>query len=80
MPVLDEGKIVGVIDEWDMLQAVVGSRQAAELMYTGKDITADEALQMGLVGRVYADADTLHKVAAAWCRRRRQSRASPHAR
>ena len=47
------------------LPKIVNPSAAAELMYTGKDITADEALQMGLVGRVYADADTLHKEAAA---------------
>ena len=47
------------------LPKVVNSSAAAELMFTGKDITAAEALQMGLVGRVYPDADTLHKEAAA---------------
>ncbi len=47
------------------LPKVVGLGAAAELMYTGKDIAADEALAMGLVSHVFADADTLHKEAAA---------------
>ena len=47
------------------LPKIVNASAAAELMFTGKDITADEALQMGLVGRVYPDANTLHKEAMA---------------
>jgi len=47
------------------LPKVINASAAAELMYTGKDVNADEAMAMGLVGHVYPDVDTLHKEAAA---------------
>jgi enoyl-CoA hydratase len=39
-----------------LLPRAVGSARAAEIMLTGRDVTADEALQIGLVSRV---TDTL---------------------
>lgn len=47
------------------LPKIVNASASAELMFTGRDVSADEALAMGLVGHVYPDADTLHKEAAA---------------
>ncbi len=41
------------------LPAIVGPGRAAELVFTGKDIDAEEAAEIGLVGRVYADKDTM---------------------
>lgn len=45
------------------LPKVVGPGPAAELLYTGHDIDAERALQIGLVNDVHPDPDTLHKAA-----------------
>ena len=42
---------------------IVASGHAAELFYTGKDIDAARACDIGLVNDVYPDVDTLHKAA-----------------
>lgn len=47
------------------LPRVIGAGQAAELLYTGDDIDATRALQIGLVNDVHPDADSLHKAAEA---------------
>ena len=45
------------------LPGVIAPGHAAELLYTGKDIDASRALEIGLVNDVYPDADSLHKSA-----------------
>lgn len=47
-----------------LLQANIGARQAAELMYTAEWITAPRALECGIATRVYADADLLPETIA----------------
>lgn len=50
------------------LAAVVGRANAAEILYTARQFTADEALAMGLVNRVVADdalESTVSELAAA---------------
>src|SRR4029079_18441438 len=42
-----------------LLPRLVGPARAAELLLTGKTLTADQALQIGLVNEVYATADLL---------------------
>jgi enoyl-CoA hydratase len=41
----------------EMLLAVVGSGWASEILFTGRRLSADEALRIGLVNRVVAAAD-----------------------
>ncbi len=45
------------------LPRVIAPGHAAELLYTGKDIDAERAEQIGLVNEVFADTETLHKAA-----------------
>lgn len=45
------------------LPRVISPGHAAELLYTGRDIGAERALQIGLVNDVFADVETLHKAA-----------------
>lgn len=47
------------------LPKIVDPGRVAELIFTGKDFSADEALTMGLVSHVYPDVTTLHKEAMA---------------
>ncbi len=47
------------------LPKIVDPGRVAELVYTGKDFDAAEAHEMGLVSRVYPDADTVQKEALA---------------
>jgi enoyl-CoA hydratase len=47
------------------LPAIVGPGRARELVYTGRDFGADEALRMGLVEQVLPDRATLDAAAAA---------------
>lgn len=62
-----ETKVAMVADVGTLqrLPAIVGQGRVAELVFTGKDISADEAAEIGLVGRVYADQDTVQKEAFA---------------
>ncbi len=46
------------------LPRIVDAGRVAELVFTGRDITAAEALEMGLVGRVYPTPEALWKEAA----------------
>ena len=46
------------------LPRIVAPGRVAELAYTGRDVTAAEAKEMGLVDHVYDDVDELHKAAA----------------
>lgn len=50
------------------LPAIVGQGHVAELVYTGSDITADRARQIGLVNDVYPDAGSLLEAADALAR------------
>lgn len=43
------------------LPRIVGAGATAELLFSGRDVTADEALQIGLVNHVYPDVAKLHK-------------------
>ena len=45
------------------LPSIVDPGSLAEMVYTGRDYTANEAHAMGLVGRVYPDADAVQKAA-----------------
>lgn len=49
---------VGVLQR---LPEIVGTGIAAELAFTGKDITAERALQIGLVNEVFDDVDALRE-------------------
>lgn len=62
-----ETKIAMVADVGTLqrLPAIVDPGRVAEIVYTGRDFTADEAKEMGLVSHVLADVDTLHKEALA---------------
>lgn len=46
------------------LPRIVDPGRVAELVYTGRDFTAEEARAMGLVTHVYSDRDELRKAAA----------------
>lgn len=46
------------------LPRILDPGRVAELVYTGRDFGADEALEMGLVSHVYADTGSLWKAAA----------------
>ena len=50
------------------LPKVVSPGHAAELLYTGKDISAERAMEIGLINRVYADVHTLHDAAREMAR------------
>jgi enoyl-CoA hydratase len=47
------------------LPKIIDPGRVAEIVYTGKDFGADEALDMGLVSRVAADAEAVHELAHA---------------
>jgi enoyl-CoA hydratase/carnithine racemase len=52
------GVIPEALSTW-LLPRLVGISRAAELLYSGRTLTAREALEYGVVGRVVADADLL---------------------
>lgn len=45
------------------LPRIIDPGRVAELAYTGRDVAADEAREMGLVSHVYGDRDELFKAA-----------------
>ena len=57
--------IVADLGSLQRLPAIVGPGHLAELAYTGKDITAERAKEIGLVNDVAADADGVLKSARA---------------
>jgi enoyl-CoA hydratase len=60
--------IVADLGTLQRLPALVGQGHARELAFTGKDIAAERARQIGLVNDVYADEAELKKAAAALAR------------
>ena len=60
-----ETKIAMVADVGTIqrLPQIIDPGRVAEVVYTGKDFTADEARDMGLVSRVFADADATYDAA-----------------
>ncbi len=57
--------IVADLGSLQRLPGIIGRGHVAELAYTGKDITADRALSIGLVNQLSPDADTVVRDARA---------------
>jgi enoyl-CoA hydratase len=57
--------IVADLGSLQRLPAIIGAGHLAELAYTGKDISAERAKEIGLVNDVAADAEGVHKAAHA---------------
>jgi enoyl-CoA hydratase len=55
--------IVADLGTLQRLPGIVARGHVAELAYTGKDISADRAAEIGLVNQVLPDADACHKTA-----------------
>jgi enoyl-CoA hydratase len=55
--------IVADLGTLQRLPGIVGRGHVAELAYTGKDISAERAAEIGLVNQVLPDADACHKAA-----------------
>jgi enoyl-CoA hydratase len=53
--------LVADVGTMQRLPRIIGPGHVAELVYTGADIGAERALEMGLVSRVLADEESLHK-------------------
>jgi enoyl-CoA hydratase/carnithine racemase len=57
--------IVADLGSLQRLPAIIGAGHLAELAFTGKDISAERAKEIGLVNDVAADAEGVHKAAHA---------------
>jgi enoyl-CoA hydratase len=55
--------IVADLGSLQRLPAIINAGHLAELAYTGKDISAERAKEIGLVNDVAADAEAVHKAA-----------------
>jgi enoyl-CoA hydratase len=55
--------LVADVGTMQRLPRIIGPGHVAELVYTGADIGADRALEMGLVSRILPDEESLHKEA-----------------
>ena len=55
--------IVADLGTLQRLPRVIAAGHVAELAFTGKDMTADRAREIGLVNDVLPDTDALHKAA-----------------
>jgi enoyl-CoA hydratase len=55
--------IVADLGTLQRLPAIIGKGHTRELAFTGKDITAERAAEIGLVNHVYADRDALDQAA-----------------
>jgi enoyl-CoA hydratase len=53
--------LVADVGTMQRLPRIIGPGHVAELVYTGADIGAERALEMGLVSRVLPDEESLHK-------------------
>ncbi|MGH8958874.1 MAG: crotonase/enoyl-CoA hydratase family protein [Acidimicrobiia bacterium] len=53
--------LVADVGTMQRLPRIIGPGHVAELVFTGTDIGAERALEMGLVSRVLADEESLHK-------------------
>ncbi len=57
---------IGMVADLGTLQRlplIVGHAQVAEMAFTGRDFSADEAHELGLVSRVYPNPEELHEAA-----------------
>ena len=57
--------LVADVGTLQRLPTIIDPGRVAELVYTGKDFTAEDAATMGLVSHVYPDVDTLRTEAMA---------------
>ncbi|HEY5384059.1 MAG TPA: enoyl-CoA hydratase-related protein, partial [Acidimicrobiales bacterium] len=57
--------IVADLGSLQRLPAIIGAGHLAELAFTGKDISAERAKEIGLVNDLAADAEGVHKAAHA---------------
>ncbi len=57
--------IVADLGSLQRLPAIINAGHLAELAYTGKDISAERAREIGLVNDVVADVEAVHKAAQA---------------
>jgi enoyl-CoA hydratase len=57
--------IVADLGSLQRLPAIIGAGHVAELAFTGKDISAERAKEIGLVNDLAADAEGVHKAAHA---------------
>jgi enoyl-CoA hydratase/carnithine racemase len=58
---------LGLVPEWGssyQLQAIIGARKAAELMYTSEWINADKAVEVGIATACFDDDELLEKAMA----------------
>jgi enoyl-CoA hydratase len=64
---LRETKIAIVADLGSLqrLPAIIGQGHTRELAFTGKDVTAARAKEMGLINEIHADRAALHEAAQA---------------
>lgn len=60
--------IVADLGSLQRLPRLIGPGLARELAFTGRDVTADEALRMGLVNAVHPDRDAVHTAADTMAR------------
>jgi enoyl-CoA hydratase len=57
--------LVADVGTMQRLPRIISAGHVAELVYTGVDIDADRAAEIGLVNRVLSDSEALHKAAMA---------------
>lgn len=58
---------LGLVPEWGssyQLQAIIGARKAAELMYTSEWLNAERAVDLGIATAVFSDEELLDKALA----------------
>jgi len=60
--------IVADVGTLQRLPKIISKGHVAELVYTGKDVTAERAAQIGLVNDVYPDAETTYSAAQTMAR------------